>query len=157
MLADHFGEVVLPSLVIAACGLVVVVTVTAQWVRRRSERRRAGPIELQMWQESSGRVIDQWMHGVDAELAAVRSAPVADSVPLTEDPLGLTEAIETCPDGPLALVLTDLRRAAGRLLEAARHEQPPGAEVAEAQQAYFTLRSEAAARLAEAGAAAAAN
>lgn len=153
VLADQFGETTLPTLIILGCWLVITVTVAVRWANGRRRNRRAGPAELSQWQDQGARLVNQWLTGVDAELAALRSSPSPELVAHPEDPFGLDTAIDECPDGFLEGVLVDLRKAANHLLDTARHADPSGPTVVAAHQAYLDLRGMANAALEQARAA----
>jgi hypothetical protein len=139
-----------PIAVIAVCLLVIVVTLVLQQVRARRRNRPAAPEDLRRWQTTAGRLLDQWIAGVQDELQALRTAPFPDTVPPAEDPAGLTEAIVDCPDGPLAKLIADLRASATTMLAAARAGDPNGPEVAAAEARFVQAEERAGSHLRDA-------
>lgn len=146
-------DLTVPVAVIVACAVVIVVALVAHWLVSRRRRRSATPEQLASWQSSGGRLLDQWMTGVEAELATLRTSPFPDTVTPTEDPLGLDQAIADCPDGALARCIADLRAAADAMLRAARAGDPNRPQVDAAEARYREARGRAAARLEATGSA----
>jgi hypothetical protein len=116
----------------------VVITVVALVVQRRRNRRRhrvATAEELDLWQLEGGRLLDQWVQEVEAEVHARRTAPDPAVVSRSDDPLGLDRAIAELPDARLIPPVHELRTAGAVLLAAVRDGDPngPPARAAEAR------------------------
>ncbi len=139
-----------PIAVVAVAAVVIIVTVLIQVVTARRVGRPAPPEDLQAWQETSGRLLDRWMDGVEGELETRRTAPFPDTVSPTEDPRGFDEAVAGCPNLVLADDIAQLRSTAATLLARARSGDPIGPEVAEAEAAYLRARESAERHLREA-------
>ena len=139
-----------PITVIAICAAVIVATVLIQVVGARRRGRPATPDELRAWQEDGGRVLDQWIAGVEAELHTLRTAPFPDTVTPTEDPLGMAEAVADCPDGQVAERIAELQDAARAMLATARAGDPNRPEVAAAEARFVQAKERAGAQLRDA-------
>jgi hypothetical protein len=146
VIAESFAQTTLPALIIAGCALVIAVTLFLQW-RTGRRRRPADPGQLKRWQDDWGQTLDQWLQGIEAELASLRTSPFPDTVTPTEEPLGFSDAVESCPDGPLQQEITELRAAGDLMLRTARTTDPNGPETAAAEARYEARRNAAAARL----------
>lgn len=139
-----------PTMVIAVCAVIIIVTVFLQVASARRRARALTPEALQEWQTSSGRLLDQWIDGVEGEVRARRAAPSPDSVLPTPDPPGFAEAIADCPDPVLAALIAELRRRAATLLGASRSGDPNRPEVATAEAAWLEAKERAGTHLRDA-------
>ncbi len=139
-----------PIMVIAVCAVIIIVTVVLQVASARRRAHALTPEALQEWQTSSGRLLDQWIDGVEGEVRARRSAAVPDSVLPTPDPPGFAESVADCPDPVLAGLIGELRSRAGTLLGSARSADPNRPEVATAEAAWLEAKERAGAHLRDA-------
>lgn len=139
-----------PILVIAVGAAIIIVTVLLQVVSARRRAPSPSPETLRDWQTSSGRLLDQWIDGVEGEVRARRVAPDSDDVRPTPEPPGFAEAAADCPDRVLATLIAELRSRAGTLLEAARSGDPNRPEVAIAETAWLEAKERAGAQLRDA-------
>lgn len=139
-----------PILVIAACAVIIIVTVLLQVAQARRRAHALTPEALHDWQTSSGRLLDLWIDAVEGELRARRSAPDPASVAPAPDPPGFAEAVATCPDPTLGALIADLRSRAAALLATARSGDPNRPEVAAAEASYLEAKERAGAHLRDA-------
>jgi len=151
LLADQFGEHTLPIIVISASLAVITVTLAIQWLRRRRDARPATAEELRAWQEDSGRLLDQWMTGVERELDELRTAAFPDTVAPAAEVPGRDAAARACPDGPLRGDIAGLLAAGDELLRTARSTGAASEETAAAERRYHEWRDRAADRMASVG------
>jgi len=139
-----------PIMVIAVCAVIIIVTVFLQVASARRRAHALTPEALQEWQTSSGRLLDQWIDGVEGEVRARRTAPAPDSVLAAPDPPGFAEAVAECPDPVLAGLIAELRRRAATFLAAARSGDPNRPEVATAEASWLEAKERAGAHLRDA-------
>lgn len=139
-----------PIVVITVCAVIIIVTIVVQVVRARRRAHALTPEALQEWQTSSGRLLDQWIDGVEGEVRARRSAPVPAGVLPTPDPPGFAEATADCPDPVLVGLIAELRARAGTLLGVVRSGDPNRPEVATAEAAWLAAKEQAGAHLRDA-------
>ncbi len=140
-------DLTVPIAAIAVCVLLIVVTLVVQRVRSRREHRVGTPEELEAWQLDGGRLLDQWITEVDAEVQARRSSPYPESVTRSDDPPGLDRAIKDCPDAQLGHLIEELRAAGAVLLTAVRERDPDGPEAVAADARFQAVKGRAAAHL----------
>jgi hypothetical protein len=141
-------DLTVPIVTIAACVVLIVVTLVLQRLRSRRRTRTATPEELDAWQLDGGRLLDQWVDEVEAEVAARRAAPDPALVSRGDDPLGLDRAVDEIPDARLATVVADLRAAGVGLLAAVRDGDPNGPQVAAAEARFGAAKAQAGAAMA---------
>lgn len=139
-----------PILVIAVCAVIITVTVLLQVASARRRSHALTPEALQEWQTASGRLLDQWIDGVEGEVRARRVAPAPDSVLATPEPPGFAEAAADCPDPVLAALIAELQHRADTLLRSVRSEDPNRPEVAIAEAAWLEAKGRAGTHLRDA-------
>ncbi len=144
-------DLTVPILVIIVCAVLIVVTLIVQRVRHRREHRIATRPELEAWQLDGGRLLDQWVTEVDAEVQARRTSPYPDTVTRSDDPLGLDRAIKDCPDARLGTLIDELRVAGTTLLATVREQDPNGPEAAMAEARFQDVKSRTGAHLRPSG------
>ena len=140
-------DLTVPVLTIAICVVLIVVTLVLQRARSRRAKRTATPEELDIWMLDDGRLLDQWIDEVEAEVQARRVAPDPALVSRSDDPLGLDRAIAECPDARLAAVITELRAAGAALLTAVRDGDPNGPQVLGAEARFGAAKAQAGAAM----------
>jgi hypothetical protein len=141
-------DLTVPAITIAVCAVIIVVALVVQ--RRRSTRRHrtATPEELDLWQLDGGRLLDQWVGEVEAEVQARRAAPDPSLVSQGDDPLGLDRAIDELPDARLVPAVTELRAAGTALLAAVRLGDPNGPQAQGAEARFVAAKAQAGTALA---------
>ena len=139
-----------PILVIAACAVIILVTVFLQVAHARRRASALTPEALHDWQTHSGRLLDLWIDAVEGELRARRATSEPGAVAAASDPPGFAEAVAGCPDPTLGALVADLRARAAILLTAARAGDPNRPEVATAEAAYLEAKERAGAHLRDA-------
>jgi hypothetical protein len=141
--APEDPDLTVPIVAIVACAVVVVVTLVLQRLHHRRTARTATAEELDAWQLDGGRLLDQWIAEVEAEVHARRTSPTPEAVSRSDDPLGLDRAIRECPDARLATVIADLRAAGAGLLTAVREGDPHGPPAIAAQARFDAAKGQA--------------
>jgi hypothetical protein len=140
-------DLTVPIVVIVVCAVLIVVTVVLQQVRSRRRRRVGTRAEIEAWQLQGGRLLDQWISEVEAEVYARRTAPNPDLVTRNDDPPGLEPAIKDCPDAGLAQLIDELRVAGAALLTEVREHDPNGPQAAAADARFKEIKARAASLL----------
>jgi len=140
-------DLTVPITVIAVCALLIVVTLVVQRVRSRRSHRVATPQELEVWRLDGGRLLDQWITEVEAEVQARRTSPSPDAVTRSDDPPGLDRAVKDCPDSRLGDLIAELRAAGAGLLAAVRDQDPNGPQAVAAQARFQAVKARAASHL----------
>ena len=140
-------DLTVPIVVIAVCLVIILVTLVLS--RRSAERRTrtATAEELDAWQLDGGRLLDQWIGEVEAEVHARRTAPDPALVSRTDDPMGLARGIDECPDAALRARVLEVRAAGLALLAAVRDGDPAGAPALAAEARFEQAKAAAAAHL----------
>ena len=136
-------DLTVPLVTIAVC---LVITVVALVVARRRSRRRtrvASSEELDLWQLEGGRLLDQWVQEVEAEVHARRTATDPALVSRSDDPMGLDRAIAEIPDARLAVGVGELRAAGAALLVAVREGDPNGPQALGAEARFGAAKAQA--------------
>jgi hypothetical protein len=141
-------DLTVPIVTIAVCLVLIVVTLVLQQVRSRRAHRTATPEELDRWMLDDGRLLDQWIEEVETEVQARRVAPDPSLVSRNDDPIGLSRAIDECPDARLAAVIAELRAAGAALLAAVRDGDPNGPTALGAESRFSAAKAQAGAAMA---------
>jgi hypothetical protein len=136
-------DLTVPLVTIAVCVVVTVVALVVQRRKRRRRTRLATPEELDLWQLEGGRLLDQWVGEVEAEVQARRTAPDPALVSRSDDPLGLARAIDEIPDARLAPAVAELRAAGAALLTAVREGDPNGPQATGAEARFGAAKAQA--------------
>lgn len=136
-------DLTVPLVTIAVCVVLILVTLVVQHRAKRRRGRTATVEELDAWQLDGGRLLDQWVDEVDAEVHARRTAPAPSTVSRGDDPLGLDRAIDEVPDARLAAAVDELRAAGAALLAAVRDGDPNGAPAAAAEARFDGAKAQA--------------
>jgi hypothetical protein len=119
-------DLTVPILTIGVCVVLIAVTLVLQRIRSRRAHRTATPEEMDVWQLDGGRLLDQWVDEVQAEVHARRTSTDPELVSRSDDPLGLDRAIDEVPDARLAACIAELRTSGAALLTAVRDGDPHG-------------------------------
>lgn len=136
-------DLTVPLVTIAVCLVVTVVALVVAQRARRRRRRTATPEELGVWQLDGGRLLDQWVGEVEAEVHARRTAPDPALVSRSDDPMGLDRAIAELPDARLAPAIAELRAAGAALLAAVREGDPNGPQAMGAEARFGAAKAQA--------------
>ena len=144
-------DLTVPIVVITVCAVLIVVTLVVQRVRSRRRHRVGTRAEIEAWQLEGGRLLDQWISEVEAEVYARRTSPNPEAVTPNDDPPGLEPAIKDCPDARLAQLIDELRAAGAALLTEVREHDPNGPQAAAADARFKEVKGRAASLLQPAG------
>jgi hypothetical protein len=144
-------DLTVPILVISVCVVLIVVTLVIQRVRSRRRHRVGTRAEIEAWQLEGGRLLDQWINEVEAEVQARRSSPYPETVTRNDDPPGLEQGIKDCPDARLGALIEELRAAGAQLLNEVREHDPNGPQAAVAEAHFQSVKGQAAGLLQPAG------
>jgi hypothetical protein len=140
-------DLTVPILAIGVCVALIIVTLFVSGRSSRRRRRTATPEDIDAWQLDGGRLLDQWIDEVEAEVQARRTSPDPANVTRNDEPLGLDRAVAECPDGALGALIADLRAAGRALLAAVRDGDPHGPPAVAAEARFDAAKADAGAFL----------
>lgn len=144
------GGVVVPLAIIAACVLIILVSVAGRRARRRGRDEAAAPdgappgataepgaagadqgaapTDLLAWQSTHGHDVDQWLDAHEGTLPAL--VPGADPAIDAELDRAMANAAAACPNPDVAAMLAGMRDTATATRAALTADDRPAAEAA---------------------------